>query len=414
MMLLEAAGIQCEGFEARDRVGGRLRTVRTESGFFDAGAEWIDGDHRRLIDLVTELEGPPSAENMWPGDSYVGGVRYREDDFGPEIKAAMARVEEEADRLALDLDETPWMNVLYADLDSQTLGEFLDRNCPDRAARAALEGIYRSDEGDDTDQIGLLGWLCGRVSLMERSGDEMSSMRFPNGAQGFCESMAGRLRGGLHLGTVLRYVRAQGDGVALGFDSGERLFDRVVLALPPYALRYVRFEPGLSEAKQDAIDEAAMSRTIKIALHFRRRFWTTQRVMTDGILQQLWDGSRGETHTLLAYLGGDHAMALAERGAAEAGATLVVELAKLMPEAADEFIRAELFDWTADEWAGGGFFYPKPGYVLGHWEALIRSEGPVYFAGEHSTMWTGYIEGALESAERVSQEIIHAKDIHKL
>lgn len=417
MMILEEAGIETVGFEARDRVGGRLKTVRTEHGFYEAGGEWIDSDHHRLIELVTRLQGPPIADDQWPGWSVIRGQKFREDDFGDEINAALEAVEEEADRLTLDLDETPWMNAIYADLDDQTLGDFLDRVCQSPAARAALEGMYRSDEGDDTHEVGLLGWLCGRMMTMHREGGEMSSMRFPDGAQGFCEAMQRILRGSIHFGVALRTVRAEGDKVVLGFDSGEQVFDRAVLAIPPSALRFIRFEPGLSEAKLDAIDEARMSRTVKVALRFKRRFWQDHglkgRLMTDGVLQQVWDGGRGEDAVLLAYLGGASAMELADQGAEAAGRILVEELARWLPEARTEYVRAELHHWPADEWAGGGFFSLCPGYVLGHWEALIRSEGKVHFAGDHAAMWSGFIEGALQSAERVAEEIKVAANVHK-
>jgi monoamine oxidase len=32
----------------------------------------------------------------------------------------------------------------------------------------------------------------------------------------------------------------------------------------------------------------------------------------------------------------------------------------------------------------------------------------VHFAGEHTAIWTGFIEGALESAERVVGEVVTA------
>ena len=37
--------------------------------------------------------------------------------------------------------------------------------------------------------------------------------------------------------------------------------------------------------------------------------------------------------------------------------------------------------------------------------ALAHPEGRVHFAGEHTSMWTGWMQGALDSARRVAREI---------
>lgn len=412
MMLLEQAGVHVEGFEAQDRVGGRLCTQRLPDGsFYEAGGEWIDSDHHRLIQLVTELQGPPVPDDQYPGWFMIGGERFAEDDFGPDVNREIEQVEEEADQLALDLDETPWMNVLQAHLDDQSLGQFLNRACRSKVARVALEGKYRSDEGEDTSEVSLLGWLCGRVAYLSREGGEMSSMRFPNGAQGFCEAMLGALSSSTRLNSPLRYLRREGDQWALGFDLGERVFDRVVLALPVQALQRLRFDSPLSEAKTDAIAAARMSRTVKVALRFRSRFWQDHglkgRLMTDGLLQQVWDGGRGGAAILLAYLGGADALS----AIADKPERLLDELEQALPGAKAAFVGLEVHDWVSDPYAGGGFFSLPKGYVMAHWEALTRPESGLHFAGDLSPEWPGFIEGALESAERVCGEVLSAAKI---
>jgi monoamine oxidase len=38
--------------------------------------------------------------------------------------------------------------------------------------------------------------------------------------------------------------------------------------------------------------------------------------------------------------------------------------------------------------------------------ALAAPEGRVSFAGEHTSAWMGWMEGALESAERAAREVV--------
>ena len=40
-------------------------------------------------------------------------------------------------------------------------------------------------------------------------------------------------------------------------------------------------------------------------------------------------------------------------------------------------------------------------------EHIAPPEGRIHFAGEHTALWSGFIEGALESAERVISEFKH-------
>ena len=40
--------------------------------------------------------------------------------------------------------------------------------------------------------------------------------------------------------------------------------------------------------------------------------------------------------------------------------------------------------------------------------AMRRPEGRVHFAGEHTSLWIAWMNGALESAERVVAEILAA------
>ena len=48
----------------------------------------------------------------------------------------------------------------------------------------------------------------------------------------------------------------------------------------------------------------------------------------------------------------------------------------------------------------------RPGQVTAYWQVLRRAHGPLRLAGEHTATWTGYMEGALESGDRVAAEIL--------
>lgn len=153
-----------------------------------------------------------------------------------------------------------------------------------------------------------------------------------------------------------------------------------------------------------------MSRAIKICWEFEEAWWRDKgwggAFKYDGPLQQTWDGSLGEAPILTAYICGREATEWVKLGdPVRAG---VYELSRIFPEAAKTFKRGWSHDWLSDPFAQGAFSHLAPGYVLEHMEHISPPEGRIHFAGEHTGLYTGFIEGAVESAERVSRETVDA------
>jgi monoamine oxidase len=61
--------------------------------------------------------------------------------------------------------------------------------------------------------------------------------------------------------------------------------------------------------------------------------------------------------------------------------------------------------WDSDEWSRGAYTWFKPGQMTSWLPQIARAEGRIHFAGEHASTDPGWMEGALESAERVVSEI---------
>jgi monoamine oxidase len=123
----------------------------------------------------------------------------------------------------------------------------------------------------------------------------------------------------------------------------------------------------------------------------------------DWAIQQTWDGGQGDAPILTCYVCGRaaHSFVTHEDPVGKA----LDDLAMLYPEARDQFVDGWIHDWIRDPYAGGGFSNVAPRYVLEHMAHMPAAAGRIHFAGEHTSLWTGFIEGALESAERVAREI---------
>ncbi|MFZ4508619.1 MAG: flavin monoamine oxidase family protein [Fimbriimonas sp.] len=402
-MLLEAAGHEVHSFEARDRVGGRLETSTFSDGTaYESGGEWIDADHERVKALVAELGLEFVVTPDVPRQVIFGGETTSTEAIWPDADADQAALDEAADELGGELVLPAWVNQ-RADLDGQTVAEFIRRTTASDRGNWWVSAQIRSDEGDDPDRIGLLGWLCGMIHYRERAEGSMSALRVRGGWGGACEAIAARLKHSPRLSMNLRHVTQTGDGVELEFADGScEFFDAVVLTLPPGPLDSVQMTPPLPSPQSMAIQACGMSRAIKVAFRFDRPWWRERGLSgsfhVEGRLQQLWDGSHGGGHVLLAYVCGDDSV-----GMDAEVARLAFE--EQFPDHGSRLEEIQVHDWVRDPFARGAFSHLAPGYATQHMAHLAAPHGRVFFAGEHTATWTGFIVGALESAERVVAEI---------
>ena len=407
-MLLESRGFDVKLFEARSRPAGRLHTIDEGSGIlYEAGGEWIDSDHTRILSLLADFGLEPETRPTWPRRVVFRGQVATEDQIWNEALEDDLRVEAAARELCRELNVPPWANHEHGELDQRSLDDFLREHTQSDEGLWWVTAQYRSDEGEDLDRIGLLGWLSGYLHYMEREGDVMSAYRVPGGFRNLCEQMLKSLRAAPVYGAVLQKVTQSADGIWLHFERSKERVDRVVLTLPPPALERVIFEPALSVEKRCAVEGCGMSRAVKISWVFDRPWWLDDgwggSMLCDGPLQQTWDGSLGAAPVLTAYICGQQAAEWSRLGdPVKAG---LYELNQMYPQAAEHFVQGWWHDWVADRYALGAFSNLPPGYVLEHMEHIAPYEKRIHFAGEHTASWIGFIEGALESAERVASEI---------
>jgi monoamine oxidase len=407
-MLLEGRGFDVKLFEARGRPGGRLHTIDEGQGtLYEAGGEWIDADHHRCLDLLKEFQLEPEGRPTWPQRVIFRTEMVTEDEIWNEALEDDLRVEAAARELCRDLKNPPWANIDHADLDQRTLGDFFREHTQSDEGLWWVTAQYRSDEGEDPDKIGLLGWLCGYIHYLAREGDVMSAYRVPGGFRSLCEKMVHSLRTEPHFAAVLHKITQDPTGVWLHFERSKERVDRVVITLPPPALERVVFEPALTVEKRCAVEACGMSRAVKICWEFDQPWWLEEgwggSMLCDGPLQQTWDGTLGESPVLTAYVCGNQAAEWAKLGdPVKAG---LYELGQIYPQAGERFVRGWWHDWVTDRFALGAFSHLSPGYVLDHMANIADPESKIHFAGEHTAEWIGFIEGALESAERVVGEI---------
>ncbi len=406
-MLFEKLGVDVQLFEARGRPGGRLHCVDEGGGaVYEAGGESIDSAHLRVLALLKEFEITPTAPSDWPRKIIFKGKECTEATIWSDALEDELRVEAASKEMGRELVSPPWMNRNYFEWDTRSVGDHIREHTQSERGLWWVNNKLRSCQGDDPDNIGLLGWLCANPNSLDRESDITTTYRIPGGTRRLCELILQRIKGDVHFQKVLKRVQQDQAGVSLIFEDSTFRVDHVVIAIPASAVERVVFEPALSAKKRCAIEACEMGKAMKICWQFSRDWWHERdwggSLLCDGPLQQTWDGSVAEAPILTSYICGNDANRWHDLGdPVHAG---LYELSQMFPEAPSFFVRGWVHNWINDPFCQGAFCHPAPGYVLEHMENIFPPEGRVHFAGEHTALWMGTIEGALESAERVVRE----------
>lgn len=425
---LADAGREVVVLEARDRVGGRLLNTTVGDGVtVDVGGQWVGSDHTRVQRLAAEL-GVEIFAQYGAGRNLldVGGKRRRYRGtiprLGPRVLWDVFVARRRIDRLAQSVGaEAPWAAEGAAELDRETLAAWCERNVRTEIARELIGLAGRTVWGTGPEEISMLHaafYVASAGSfdkLIDTEGGAQQD-RLDGGAQllplGLAESLGDRVR----LGAPVRQISHDGAGVRVVADGVEVEADRAIVAVPPAIAARIEFDP-LPPGRPQLAERLRPGALTKCMALYAEPFWRAdgfsgESVTDVGPVTLTFDSSPrdGSSGVLLGFVGGPEARELAAMPVAERRAAVLACFERLYgPRAAQPRDYAEQ-TWSEEEWSGGG---PTSNFGPGGWTAcgpaLREPVGRVHWAGtETATVWSGYMEGALQAGERVAAEVVES------
>jgi len=211
--------------------------------------------------------------------------------------------------------------------------------------------------------------------------------------------------------SVTRIVQTS-NGVEVWCLSGQRYFaDSVLCTVPLTVLNQITFSPDLSPAKKQAAAGGYNYRaTTRCFVKFPNRFWEKDNLNGWGFFEdeELWHTTWDKpekTGILHAYLKGEKALEMdAFEGKAQQ-TKLLQHWEKILPGVTNYSVRSHFHSWTKDVWSKGGWAYPTDEQEKKLFSELGKSQGQIYFAGEHTSKKRGWVQGALESGLNAAKEI---------
>jgi monoamine oxidase len=218
---------------------------------------------------------------------------------------------------------------------------------------------------------------------------------------------------------VVRVTRDPAAGFSVEYRADDRVerlaASRVVFAIPFTTLRDIEIRPRLSRSKEQAIAQLSYYPGTRVLLQARSRFWRSADLSgsarTDRATE-VWDSTFDQVTSrrgiLGASFGGGVGRAVLDMTAQDTLTFGIGLVADAFPAIRSEFEKGFVQRWALDPWSRGAFPVFKPGEMSTLMPAIARPENGIHFAGEHTSPWTGWMEGALQSGERAAREVLNS------
>ncbi|XP_053313441.1 amine oxidase [flavin-containing] A-like [Spea bombifrons] len=430
--LLAESGLSVVVLEARDRVGGRTHTIHNKQvKYVDLGGSYVGPTQNRILRMAKELGVQTYKVNV-NGllIEHVKGKSYKfrgafPPAYNPLVLLDYNNFMRTMDQWGSEIPaEAPWKAPRAADWDRMSMKQFIEKVCWTSSARLFAQLFVNLVITSETHQVSALWFLwyvklcggTGRVFSTENGGQER---KFVGGSGQISEKIMERLQDRVKLERPVVRLDQSGDVVLVETLNHEIYQGKYVIsAIPPVLTTQIHFKPELPAVRNQLIQRLPMGSVIKCMVYYKEAFWKKMGYCACMIIEDedspigyTLDDTKpdGSVPAIIGFIAARKATAMANLSKEERKRKICEYYAKVMgTEEALHPVHYEEKDWSKEQYSGGCYTaYFPPGIMTQYGSVIRQPVGRVFFAGtETATVWSGYMEGAIQAGERAAREVM--------
>lgn len=429
---LESAGLSVTVLEGRDRVGGRVQSLRNIPGSPEVGGTAFAPGYARLVDAANKygvelLDITPTIPYFFDRqvvlkDQFISREEWPESEQNPfpeQFREVPPYAYFNLLMGAINPLKTAdaWINPENAHLDISLHDWLLQMGQSEETIQLAYN-TNPTHAVTAKDLSALMSMNAGFFGSMQRTlvaNNPIKGHTAKNGNMSIPEGMANGLKTEVRLNTRVTGIRSNSDGVEVHCEDGTIYrASRVISSMPLSTMRNVKIEPGLTGDQDIAVRTLEYQQLNQLHLVAKKPYWEedgmTPNMFTDSLAGMVIAEHKGatpeEVTSLTIWLRGERAVWADSVSEDEAVNAVIADLERLRPAAKGQLEVMGYKSWYHDPFAIGDWEVYKPGEITAFASAIGQPHERIHFAGVHTAVTNRGMEGAMESGERAALEVL--------